>query len=199
MELRPGDALNEKHLAISHGVSRTPVREALLRLVDEGLVEIVPKSGTFVARIPIAELPEAMLIRKAIESMAARLAAERATRSQVLSLEVILEQQREAAASGDFAAFHAADEAFHARIAEIAGHPSLWAHVMQMKIQVDRYRQLTLPLPGRMAMVIDDHNAVLQAVRTRDSLQAATLIERHLDAVLPALSEAISVDAKYFK
>ncbi|ANY77415.1 hypothetical protein BB934_03590 [Microvirga ossetica] len=198
MKLRPNEALNEKDIAASHGVSRTPVREALLRLADEGLVEIVPKLGTFVARIPVTALPDAMLIRKAIESMTVRLAAEKATRSQSLSLAVIVEKQREAAEAGDYRSFHAADEEFHSRIADIAGYPALWVHVTQIKIQVDRYRQLTLPLPGRMPAVIAEHEAVLQAIIAGDAMKSAALMERHLDAVLPALFEAGDVNSEYF-
>src|SRR3954468_13593842 len=70
---RPGEAIVEKEIAAAYGVSRTPVREAVLRLADEGLIEIFPQSGTFVARIPIAALPEAIIIRKALEETTARL------------------------------------------------------------------------------------------------------------------------------
>jgi DNA-binding GntR family transcriptional regulator len=95
-------------------VSRPPVREAILKLSDEGLLEIYPQSGIFVSRIPVAALPEAIIIRKALEETTARLAAERATSSQILALQSILERQREASAAGDRDTFHQADEMFHA-------------------------------------------------------------------------------------
>ena len=80
----PGEAVSEAEIALSYGVSRTPVREAILRLSDEGLLEIFPQSGIIVSRIPVAALPEAIIIRKALEETTARLAAERATSSQIL-------------------------------------------------------------------------------------------------------------------
>lgn len=90
---------------------------------DEGLLEIYPQSGIFVSRIPIDALPEAIIIRKALEETTARLAAERATSSQVLALRAILERQREASAAGDSETFHQTDELFHATVAEVAGYP----------------------------------------------------------------------------
>src|SRR5947207_14423946 len=101
LQRKPGEPIVEKDIALTQGVSRTPVREALLRLVSEGLVDTIPKSGTFVARIPVAELPEAIVVRKALEQVTARAAAANAKRSDVTSLRALLERQREAAASGD--------------------------------------------------------------------------------------------------
>ncbi len=114
LERQPGEAISEAEIALSYGVSRTPVREAILKLSDEGLLEIFPQSGIIVSRIPVAALPEAIIIRKALEETTARLAAECATSSQILALRTILQRQREAEAARDSEAFHQADEAFHA-------------------------------------------------------------------------------------
>src|SRR6201996_5768792 len=109
LERRPGEAISEAEIALSYGVSRTPVREAILKLSDEGLLEIFPQSGIIVSRIAVAALPEAIIIRKALEETTARLAAERATSSQILALRAILERQREADIAGNRDAFHAGD------------------------------------------------------------------------------------------
>ena len=98
---KPGEPIVEKDIALAQNVSRTPVREALLRLAAEGLVDTVAKSGTFVARIPITALPEAIVVRKALEQVTARAAATRARRSQITNLKAILERQREAERAGD--------------------------------------------------------------------------------------------------
>jgi len=184
MEMKPGDPISEKQLAADYGFSRTPVREALLRLADEKLVEVFPQSGTFVGRILYDELPEAMVIRKALESASVRYAAEKASRSQILALATLIEQQREAAASGDRAGFHRADEGFHAKIAEISGFPGIWRQVQLVKVQVDRYRRLTLRQEGRMEQVIGDHEEVLESLRTGDADAAVAAMCRHLDNVL---------------
>ena len=77
MRRKPGEAIAEKQIAESYGVSRTPVREAVLRLADDGLVEVFPQSGTYVSRIPLNRLPEAIVIRKALEEGTVRYAASR--------------------------------------------------------------------------------------------------------------------------
>src|SRR3954468_19019276 len=105
LQRRPGEVISEAQIALSYGVSRTPVREAILKLADEGLLEIFPQSGIFVSRIPMAALPEAIIIRRALEETTARLAAERVTASQILMLHAILQRQREANAAGERAAF----------------------------------------------------------------------------------------------
>ena len=123
LERLPGEPISEAELAKSYGFSRTPVREAVRKLADEGLIEIFPQSGkTSAARIPLAALPETIVIRKALEETSARLAAERGQRSQIIALLAQLERQREANRAGDRNAFHHADEAFHGAIAEAAGY-----------------------------------------------------------------------------
>jgi DNA-binding GntR family transcriptional regulator len=199
MELKPGDPVSEKEIAIAYGLSRTPVREAIQRLADERLVEIFPQSGTFVGRIPHAELPEAIVIRKALETTTAELAAVRATKSQQLSLASIIEQQREAAEAGDMHAFHRGDEGFHAKIAEISGYPGIWRLVLQVKTQVDRYRRLTLSQPRRMFIVIEEHQKILDAIVAGDGQKAGQAMRDHLDAVLPALAERGSLDQANFR
>lgn len=185
LRAKPGDPISEKDIAARYGVSRTPVREAIQRLADERLIEVFPQSGTFVARIPYQDLPEAMVIRKALEVASVRLAAERASKSQVLALATIIEQQREAAEANDRPAFHRADEAFHAKIAEISGFPGIWRQVLQVKVQVDRYRRLTLVQEGRMAQVIADHERIMEGISRGSGPQAEKAMEAHLDAVLP--------------
>ena len=163
---RPGEPISEGDIASSYGVSRTPVREAILKLSDEGLVEIFPQSGINVSRIPIAALPEAIVIRRALEETTVRLTAGLATPSQILALHSILERQREADAARDRDAFHQADELFHATIAEIAKYPGIWRLILQVKVHVDRFRQLTLPQRGRMGTVIAEHERILSAIES---------------------------------
>lgn len=198
MRRRPGEAVSESEIALSYGVSRTPVREAILKLSDEGLLDVFPQSGIFVSRIPLAALPEAIIIRKALEETTARLAAERATTSQILQLRSILERQREADEAGDRAAFHRADELFHATIADVARHPGIWTLILHVKVHVDRYRQLTLPVTGRMTQVIAEHEPILAAIEARDPQRAGMAMERHLDRLLRDISETQHTNPEFF-
>ncbi|WP_448206970.1 GntR family transcriptional regulator [Azospirillum sp. sgz302134] len=198
MRRTPGEPIIEKHLAESFGVSRTPVREALLRLADEGLIEIFPQSGTFVSRIPMGALPEAVVIRTALEGTAVRHAAQRATRSQIAVLRANLMLQQEMDAAGDRNGFHDADEQFHSLISDIAGYPGLWGLAQQVKVQVDRYRRLTLPEPGRIAQVIAEHTAIVDAIADRDPDRAEQRMATHLDELLSAISLAQGSNPYFF-
>jgi len=199
LQRRPGDAISEAQIALSYGVSRTPVREAILKLSDEGLLEIYPQSGIFVSRIPVAALPEAIIIRKALEETTARLAAERATSSQILALRSILERQREASAAGDSDTFHQADELFHATVADVAGHPGIWKFIQQVKVHVDRYRRLTLPQHGRIPKVIAEHEAVLTAIEAHDPERARRAMEAHLESLLDNISTTQHINPEFFE
>jgi DNA-binding GntR family transcriptional regulator len=198
MRRAPGQPIVEKEIALARGVSRTPVREALLRLAGEDLVEIFPQSGTFVARIPASALPEAILMRTALEQTTARLAAERAHAGDIARLHDLIERQRRVEARGERDRFHAADEAFHAAIAEAAGHPGIWRFIEQVKIQVDRYRRLTLPVPGRMRLVLGEHAAVVAAIEAHDPPAAAAAMAAHLERLRASIGDVRDLNPDYF-
>lgn len=194
----PDEPVSESEIAEAYGVSRTPVREAILKLADEGLLEIFPQSGIFVSRIPISELPEAILIRRALEETTARIAASQATTSQLLALQSVLQSQREAEAADDHDAFHRADEAFHAAIAEVAGYPGIWTLIQQVKIHVDRYRRLTLPQPGRITRAIAEHETILAAISAHDPARAVAAIGDHLERLLTDISATQELNPELF-
>ena len=200
MQRAPGEAISEAEIALAYGVSRTPVREAILKLSDEGLLDIFPQSGIFVSRIPIAALPEAIIIRKALEATTAQLAAERAVASQILVLRSILQRQREANAARENDAFHRADELFHATIAEVAGYPGVWTLIQQVKVHVDRYRMLTLPHEEHIALVIAEHEAILAAIEIHDPSGARGAMEFHLDLgrLLSHISAIQRINPEFF-
>ncbi|MBI1207354.1 MAG: FCD domain-containing protein [Azospirillum sp.] len=198
LKRQPGEPIVEKEIALEFGVSRTPVREALLRLADEELIEVAPQSGTYVALIPVARVREAILVRRALEGLTVRLAAERASGSQIAEMMAIVERQREAAAAGDAVAFYDSDDTFHAQIARMAGHPGIWSLIHQVKTNMDRYRRMTLPLPGRMPMVIDQHVAVADAIARRDAAIAIAMMDVHLDALFPGLDQVRTSHPEFF-
>lgn len=181
LELAPGTAISENAVSEEKGVSRTPVREAILRLTREKLVEVVPKSGTFIARIALSSLVEAIVVRNALEAVTVRAATAKATPSQILELRTIIERQREVDRAKDAEAFHRADEDFHASFASIGGYPGIWDLVRQVKVQVDRYRRLTLPQTGRMSLIILEHEAVVDALAEGNADKAVRCMEVHLE------------------
>ncbi|WP_026790110.1 GntR family transcriptional regulator [Pleomorphomonas oryzae] len=198
MRRRPGDVIFEKEIALEARVSRTPVREALLRLADEKLIEIVPKSGTMVSRIPAEILPEIIVARAALEAVTVRAAAESAKGSEVAGLRAIIERQRETLATGDIDGFHAADELMHRAIADAGRLPGLWTMILQIKVQLDRYRRLTLPQPHRMERALAEHEAIIDAIARHDTATATAAMNRHLDGLRVSLAPIRDLNPDYF-
>jgi len=198
MRRRPGEPIVEKQIARAYGVSRTPVREAMLRLADEELVDIYPQSGTFVARIPVDELPEALEIRAALEERMVAFAAERASTAQIEELRACVERQRRAVEALDQDTFHREDETLHRLTADASGFPRFWSIIEQVKLQVDRYRRLTLPEPGRMAAVLCEHERIVEAIGARDSAGAIRATRAHMASLRAGLDSAREVSPYYF-
>jgi DNA-binding GntR family transcriptional regulator len=185
LDLPPGAPLIEKALTLRFGVSRTPLREALIRLAEIGLVDVFPQSGTFVSRVPVAAIPEALAIRQALEGATIERAAAIARPADIARLDDILARQRFFAGRRDMQAFHEADEAFHEAIAVIAGYPGAWRLLKQVKVQIDRARRLTLPAAGRMHKVVGEHVPIRDAIARRDAAAARAAMHEHLNAVIP--------------
>lgn len=198
MDLTPGTPIAEKEITERYGISRTPVREAVLKLAEERLVDVVPKSGTFVSRIPLSILREALVARRALEEVTVRAATSRASQSQIMHLRAIIQRQQEIADRDDKKAFHEADDAFHMGIAAAAGFPGIWEMIQQIRIQVERYRRLTLPQKGRMHLIINEHTAVLDAIANHDSDEAVRCMYEHLDKLQLDISVFRDLSPEYF-
>jgi len=196
--MAPGTRIVERDIAAEQGVSRTPVHEAVQRLAEEGLIEVVQRVGTFVARIPVNELEEAMLVRTALEVAIVEKAAQRITPKGLSTLLSIIEEQEVCVSTQDQHGFHRTDEAFHASLADIAGLPGVWRTILQAKIQVDRFRRLTLPISGRMEGVVAEHMAVINALQAGQGQQASQAIRMHLDHVLPIVEVTRAFRPDYF-
>lgn len=185
LRLPPGTPLQDKTLIERFQVSRTPVREALIRLAELGLVDVFPQSGTFVSRVPVAAIPEAVLIRTALESITVEKAAQVAHPARMAAIDLAIGRQKAAALVNDTDAFHEADEAFHAAVADLAGHPGIWTLLTQVKVQVDRARRLTLPMLGRMDQVMAEHAVIRDAIAAGDAEAAKAAMAVHVSAVIP--------------
>ena len=195
MTVLPGTPLQDRVLSERFGVSRTPIREALLRLSDEGLVDIFPQSGTFVSRIPVAAITEAVLVRQALEGVTVEAAS---ARRSTAGLDEALALQKVVAARGDTRSFHEADEAFHEAVAALSGHPGIWRLLKTVKVQIDRARRLTLPAPGRMDQVIGEHARIRDAVSSGDVAAARAAMALHLAVMIPDVARLQDNHPDYF-
>ena len=198
-ELEPGRRLSENELAAWLGVSRTPVREALVRLRDERLVAIVPQLGTFVTLISPDALADAAFIREALECSAIRLATELATERDLEELQANLAAQDRAEQTGDIEAFDRLDEALHRMLCELSGREIAWSLSRRANGHLDRVRRLSLPEPGYLAEMVSEHRAVVAAIADHDTDRAETALRHHLRMVLSSLPSIQAAHPDYFE
>jgi GntR family transcriptional regulator, rspAB operon transcriptional repressor len=193
LEFKPGQPLSEKELSLRYGVSRTPVREALLQLADDSLVEIYPQTGTFVARISVHGVAEAQFIREALECAALRRGLEHFGEADLRRLEQNLERQRDAQAAHDFNTFYILDEAFHQTLVERSGFPGVWRVAQRAKVHLNRARRLSLPAVSTIGELIEQHADIVARLAAGDGPAAEEALAAHLRMVLadlPALQRA---------
>jgi DNA-binding GntR family transcriptional regulator len=198
-ELEPGRQISENELAAQLGVSRTPVREALARLRDDRLVEIVPQLGTFVSRISVAGVDDAQFLREALECSAIRLAAERAGRADVLALQGLLARQEDARDAGDAAGFFVLDDELHSTLCEMSGRPIAWVIVERANGHLNRVRRLSLAQPRYLAEMIAEHKVVVDAVARNEPDAAEEALRHHLRMVLSDLPTIRTQHPEYFE
>jgi len=179
--LPPGAPVDEKAIAARLQVSRTPVHEALKKLSDEHLVTVRAQSGTTVAPLDRLEIEQAHVIRRALEAEAAQRAAERITETGANRLADIQLLHAAALRRGAYVDAIGHDDAFHRTVADISGYPMLWRAIEISKAQLDRCRHAMIPLEGRGAATLDEHAAILAALRRHDPAASRAAMCAHLD------------------
>jgi DNA-binding GntR family transcriptional regulator len=184
---KPGEILRKPDICEALGVSRSPVADAVARLQAEGLVDVVPQAGTFVARFSMQEIREGAFLREAIEVAAIERVAERISDEQVQLLRRNLTVQAALVADGDIAGFYATDAAMHEMLLSFTGFPKLAQVADTAWLHVNRARQLILPVPGRVQATLAEHQAILAALEARDPAAARDAVQRHLRQLITYL------------
>jgi DNA-binding GntR family transcriptional regulator len=185
-EYAPNDLITEGELAAVAGVSRTPVREALLRLQGEGMVRLLPKRGALVLAITAEEAADIMQLRRMFELHAVRAAMSRPREALAARLEGEMTRMRAAIADGDVSAYVAADRSFHLAIIAVAGN-SIMAELYdglrdrQVRMSANLYGADGAPDFTRPIAMLPDHQAILDAVATGTTQDAEAAIDAHLD------------------
>ncbi len=183
LDLAPGAPVPEPAIAAQAGVSRTPVREALRRLREDGLVEIFPNLGSFVTRLSAEGLAEAVALRVLLEGdVAARLAATPAGPAVLPALRRLLADQRAALAAGDLDAIYALDEAFHTAMFEAACRPLMWSACRAARAHMERVHHAALADPGRPAAAIAAHATILDGIAAGAPEMARAAMADHVRA-----------------
>jgi GntR family transcriptional regulator, rspAB operon transcriptional repressor len=181
LQLPPGEPLSENELAQELGVSRTPVRESLILLREEGLVQVFPQIGSFVSLVDLERVAEAQFVREAIEC--ASLREIRVEEAGIAGLRGILRSQADADTSGDAEEFFRLDEDFHRELLRLAGHESAWTAVNSAKAHLDRARRLSLLDTRPISTLIQQHAAVVDALEASNAAEADKSLRLHLRGV----------------
>ncbi|CAN5430352.1 GntR family transcriptional regulator [soil metagenome] len=195
--LAPGDSLSEFALAEEHGVSRTPVREALKQLQTEGLVVIKPRVGTFVATPSRREIQELFHMKELFEGSAARLLAQRGEVPELAALRQNIVNADAAVKSGDAEAYALLVTEFHDLIMQGADNTKLVTHYRTMMNQLaySRLVQTSLSKPGRLAESETEHHRVLELILEKDGATAERVMREHVRASQQALLDAMDFPA----
>ena len=198
--LKPFEELSEGRLAEQLGVSRTPVREALVRLAGLRLVDIFPQRGTIIAPLRVQDLQRSQFVREALELGLLRravLSPERRRLAGQLRREVTL--QSTLAAIRDEQRFYASDELFHRQIARGAGLPGIWDDISNAKLHMDRFRHLMLASVETLPVIVDQHSAIVDAIETGDAGPAQTAMKKHLRRIFAFLDAARAAHPEFFE
>jgi DNA-binding GntR family transcriptional regulator len=190
----PGQRIFEAEIAQLLGVSRNPVREAIRRLQQDGLLEVRPRSGIYVASVPADEVEDIYRLRAALEGVAAALAAERITKQELEELGRILRSgEKEANRVQDSASMTVARaDRFHQYIHTVARSPRLSELLELIYAQVMHFRNLTLRMPGRAEAASRGHKQLYAALMKRDAAEAERLMREHVDGARRMLTEHLA-------
>lgn len=179
-EFRPGMQLLERDLVDLFGVSRTPVREALVRLQKENLLQIVPRHGIRVRQVSLADIEEIYQVQTSLEATAAGVVAAANLRAKDLApFDQACNAMERALNKNDPDAWAAADEAFHAHLLKLGGNPRLTQIVNECWDQIRRVRDLTLRLTPLADMPASQHRAIVAAIRAADCAAAERLCREY--------------------
>jgi len=197
LELTPGQIVQENELAMTLGISRTPVREAFHLLITEQLIEVLPQRTKKIANISVSKVLESSVVRLSLERTAFQLAAMqwRASNDHVKvekQLEKLLNKQKEAAELQNTAQFLRLDELFHKEIMRLAGNRTLLEVVHQMRGHLNRFRFLAMKELVLTKGLVREHEEIFACLRSRDERGLVQLLESHLEKIkeeIPSLRE----------
>ncbi len=190
-DMKPGERLMEMHLANKLGVSRTPIREAIHMLEEEGLAITVPRKGAQVAKMSEKDLQDVLEIRDSLDALAVRMACSRMTGDQLERLKETFEEFKVATASNDPRKICQLDEDFHNVIYEMADNPKLEKILLNLREQMYRYRFEYVKGNKTYDQLIEEHEAIVKGFEKGDADYVLGIMHTHLENQMEAVSQQI--------
>ena len=197
--LLPGQTLSENEIAARLGVSRTPVREAIIMLEAEGLLMVRPQVGTVVAPIDLDAVADGQFLREAIECRTVALAAAQVRPADVRTLRSLLREQSRAVNRHQQAEFISLDDRMHRHLVSMAGRPRIWQRVEEVKAQLDRVRVLSLEDRAWLETILGQHEQIVRHVLAGDADAATVAMQDHLRAVFASIDVIARERPEYFR
>jgi DNA-binding GntR family transcriptional regulator len=185
-----GEIYNEKAIAADLGISRTPVREALLELASQGLIVFLPRKGLMVNRFTRRDVDEIFELRKAIELAAVEKITRISPPFDLFEIEESLLKQRKAANENDYRAYMEADRFFHTRFSELTNNRRLIAILENLRDMIHLMGSKALSLEGRALEVIEEHQAIFAAVKKGNVEEVRRAMENHLEKSKEAVEKS---------
>ena len=182
LEFRPGAYLNEAQISEELEIGRTPVHQALDRLMIEGMVEVIPRKGVLVRNVSLEEVRNLIEVRLINEPHAAALAAEKATKEELDHLQRLLDMSDDARAARNIETLMNLDRAFHQGIARTAGNEVLTDVITTLQDRLARFWFISLSADDQLDRVDDEHNRVMEGLRSRDPSVARAAMHHHIDS-----------------
>ena len=179
-DLRPGERLMELQLAAKLGVSRTPIREAIRMLEQEGLAVTIPRKGAEVARMTEKDMEDVLQIREALDDLAVQVACDKITQEQLERLMATMKNFELAVQAGDLSKIVAYDVEFHDVIYEATDNPKLVILLSNLREQIYRYRVEYLKEKENYPMLIQEHKAILNALKEKNKECVVTAMHTHI-------------------
>jgi len=190
LELEPGSSITDAQLASELGVSRTPVREALIRLSDDLLVDIYPQRGTYVSKINLSIIKEIEYMRHIIETkICLKMCAKRADISHAVDESLFLMDI--AVKKRDVVRFVLSDEAFHRALFSYANHEMIWNIISNNRMHYNRFLMLDMAFPNAMEESYEEHKKIVEYIQRGDSKKLIQLFDRHHEHKYMAREEEI--------
>lgn len=194
LELEPGTKISEKEIADELQVSRTPVREAFMKLAEEELLDIIPQSGTIVSKINLEHVEEGRFMREKIEKEIVTLACSSFDDEYKFKMETNIAMQEVSADKNNFYRLFELDEEFHQILFQATGKMRTWKMLQQLNIPFNRLRILRLSEVSNASNIISQHKEIYQLITERKKDQAAEVMEQHLRLVVV---EQETIKSKY--